>query len=207
MNWRLRPAPAAPVEHEAPSHRRVGSSEITVGRKSARFDHLTGRVHLAARNPGAPAVRPRTAPPAEQAHAPPRAAAMSAPSHRAIRKAVPRQFAEIARHSPCSRANASRGYENRPAEIPLHNQYDACSSRAGGDRGCPIEQRGATGASLGGLQAQRNTRATRPRRGSDRCRKNPASLRQRHAAPALRSATATAASTSLAPPALGSARA
>lgn len=110
--------PAA-VEHEAPSHRRLGSSEITVGHRSARFDHLTGRVHLAARNPGAPAVRPRTVPPAEQAHAPPRAAAMPAPSHRAITKAVPRQFAEIARHSPCSRANASRGYESVLLKSPF----------------------------------------------------------------------------------------
>jgi hypothetical protein len=49
--WTRRP-PAA-IEHEAPSHRRLGSSEIIVvlGCKSARFDHLTRRVHLAGRNP------------------------------------------------------------------------------------------------------------------------------------------------------------
>ena len=145
---------ATPIEHEAPSHRhlrprkiaaalgrqvrpparRRQSSSTRAGRPLRSSDGRRadgGKPHssLAARNPGAPAGRPRTAPPAEPARAPPRSpprgAVVPAPSRRASTKAVPRQFAEIARHGPCSSANASRAYDTVLPKSPIRSQYDA----------------------------------------------------------------------------------
>ena len=137
---------------------------------------------------------PRAAPPAEQAHAPPRssprAAAMPAPFHRANS----RLYQGISRNSPATAGVLHQRLarkRNRPAEIP-HAQPIRRPQVVAPEatEALPIEQSGGHGGKpRWSPGAAKSPRATRSRSGSDRCRKNPASLRQSHAAPALRSAT------------------
>ena len=92
---------------------------------------------------------------------------------------------------PVSCTNASRENETVLPKSPMHNRYDARrSSRPRRPRLSRSSRvRGHGGKPRGSPGAAKSPRATRSRSGSDRCRKNPASLRQSHAAPALRSAT------------------
>ena len=170
----------APIGHEAPSHRHLGSSEITVvlGRKSARklipavilysprprFDHLTGGVQTAGicRSQSKSASNPTR----EQRHQ------RNKLTHHLDRRlellpCLRRFIEQIAGCTkafrgtppprPVSCTNASRENETVLPKSPMHNRYDARrSSRPRRPRLSRSSRVAATGASLGGLQARQN---------------------------------------------------